>query len=250
MSTPILASASRPIAAPLLAILGYLSFHASILYFLVFLVVGPSETQRGAAAAVAIDLGLVLLFGLQHSVMARPACKRLWTGPGGAAVERTVFVLASSAVLTVLCLGWQPLPGVVWDLDGPLRSVAWAGFAGGALLLVAAVFQVDALGLTGVRQAFEHAGWLAPRPDPGLVVRGLYRHLRHPIAAGWMIVLWATPTMTAGHLLMAVTLTIYVLVGTALEERGLVAHFGEAYRRYRAATPAFVPRPWRRGGAR
>jgi protein-S-isoprenylcysteine O-methyltransferase Ste14 len=250
MSTPILAAASRPLAAPALAILGYLSFHASILYFLVFLVRGPSDAHRDTATAVGIDLGLVLLFGLQHSIMARPSFKRLWTGPGGAALERTVYVLASSAALTVLCLGWQPLPGVVWHVEGPLRSVAWAGFAGGALLLVAAVFQIDALGLAGVRQAFEHAGWLTPRPDPGLVVRGLYRHLRHPIAAGWMIVLWATPTMTAGHLLLAVALTVYVLVGTALEERGLVAHFGEAYRRYRASTPAFVPRPWRRGGAR
>jgi protein-S-isoprenylcysteine O-methyltransferase Ste14 len=249
MSDPMVLSAARPrLAAPALALLGYLSFYASILYFLAFLVRGPAAPPGATAIALAIDLGLVLAFGLQHSVMARPAFKRLWTRPGGIALERTVFVLASSAALVVLCLAWRPLPGVVWDLGGPLRVVVWAAYAGGALFLVAAAWQIDALALAGVRQALEHAGWMTPRPDPGLVVRGLYRYMRHPIATGWLLVLWLTPTMTTGRLLLAVALSAYVFIGTALEERGLVARFGETYRAYRATTPAYWPRLRRAGG--
>jgi protein-S-isoprenylcysteine O-methyltransferase Ste14 len=250
MSDPIVLSAARPrLAAPALALLGYASFYASILYFLAFLVRGAQTPAGTTATALAIDLGLVLAFGLQHSVMARPAFKRLWTRPGGVALERTVFVLASSLALTVLCLAWRPLPGVVWELDGPLRSVVWAGYAGSALFLIVAAGQIDALALAGVRQALEHAGWMAPRPDPGLVVRGLYRHMRHPIATAWLLILWVTPTMTTGRLLLAVALSIYVLIGTAFEERGLVARFGDVYRQYRATTPAFWPR-LRRAGTR
>jgi len=258
MPEPLLAAPrlTGRLVIPILAVVGHLVFSGSVLYFLAFVAgLAPIRTVDAplagfSAGALAIDVGLVLLFGLQHSVMARPGFKRVWQRWCPPALERTIYVLAASAALALLCLAWRPLSGAVWDVSSPpLRMLGWAGFGAGAVLLFAAAGQIDLFALTGVRQAFEHAGWLAPRTDGGLVVRGLYRWTRHPIASGWLLVLWVTPTMTVGHLLLAVAMTVYILIGTWLEERALVASFGDLYRRYRRSTGAFWPRLIRRGGA-
>jgi protein-S-isoprenylcysteine O-methyltransferase Ste14 len=250
--------AHRHLAAPLLGAAGLLASGAATVYFLAFLsgagpvpsIDGDSSAGAGAPVAVAVlvDVCLVLLFGLQHTVMARGAFKRLWTRVCPPAAERSVYVLAASAALLLLCAAWQPIAAPVWHVEAPwLRAAMWAGFAGGAALLLAACHQIDALALFGVRQTLEQAGWLAPRPPGGLVTSGLYRWVRHPIQTAWLMIVWITPTMSWGHLLLAASLTAYIAIGVRHEERDLVAWFGDQYRRYRRRTGAFLPRLWRPG---
>jgi methanethiol S-methyltransferase len=246
------------VADPLIGATGLLVASAATIYFLAFLSgVGPGRSVDGcpgappplaAPFAILVDLGLALLFGLQHTGMVRSAFKRRWTRICPPAAERSVYVLASSAALLLLCLAWQPIALTVWHVETTwLRAAIWAAFAGGAVLLVAASLSIDMLALTGLRQTLEHAGWLAPRAESGLVTRGLYGIVRHPIQTGWLSILWLTPTMTAGHLLLAVCLTAYIAIGTRCEERDLQVRFGSDYLRYRRSTGAFLPRPWRRG---
>jgi protein-S-isoprenylcysteine O-methyltransferase Ste14 len=237
------------LAVPLFAVAGLLATGTSIAYFLGFLDgLGPwpSIDSAGPApvVAAAVDLGLILLFGLQHSVMARPAFKRRWTRLCPPAAERSAYLVASSAALFLLCLAWQPIPAPLWHVEtGWLRAGLWSLHAGGAVLLLSASLYIDPLGFTGIRQALEHAGWLRRGADGGLVTRGLYRLVRHPIQTGWLLILWAAPTMSWGHLLLSAALTAYIAIGTRYEERDLEARFGDAYRRYRQRTGAFAPRP-------
>jgi methanethiol S-methyltransferase len=243
------APAGGRLAVPLFAVAGLLATGASIAWFLAFLDgLGPWRSIDGAEPATAVaavaDLALVLLFGLQHSVMARPAFKRRWTRFCPPAAERSAYLVASSAALFLLCLAWQPIPAPVWHVEiGWLRTALWSLHAAGAALLLSASLQIDPLGFTGIRQALEHAGWLRRAADGGLVTRGLYRLVRHPIQTGWLLILWAAPTMSRGHLLLSVALTAYIAIGTRFEERDLEARFGDAYRRYRQRTGAFAPRP-------
>jgi protein-S-isoprenylcysteine O-methyltransferase Ste14 len=234
------------------AIVVYLAANGVILGFLAFLAgLGPWTIDAGDAGghAVLVDLGLVLLFGVQHSLMARPAFKRWWTRFVPPAAERSVYVLASSLALVALIVLWQPLPGTVWQVTGALAGGLNVLFVAGAMWLFAACLQIDGLHLGGVRQALEAAGWMEPRHDEGLVARGLYRVMRHPIQAGWLAVLWITPSMSSGHLLLAVSMSVYIGVGIVLEERGLLAQFGEAYAAYQRRVGAFWPAGLGRGVA-
>lgn len=196
--------------------------------------------------AVAVDLALVLLFGLQHSVMARPGFKRWWTRIVPPALERSTYVLLASFFLTVVMLLWQPIPGVVWQVDSPVgQTVLWVLFALGLPLGVAASFQIDHFDLFGLRQV-----WLQfrgrPYTLPEFAEPWLYRVIRHPIQLGVLLLLWPLPTMTVGHLLLASSMTVYILIGLYFEERDLVAEFGERYRTYRRRVPGLIPLPVRR----
>ncbi|HEX7690259.1 MAG TPA: NnrU family protein [Burkholderiaceae bacterium] len=203
-----------------------------------------------AAAAIVVDLALVLVFGLQHSAMARPGFKRAWTRVVPAPVERATYVLASSLALALLIVAWRPLPGVLWDARGtPVGAVLLAAGAGGWLLLVAASFLVSHWELFGLVQAWRGLGGVDARAAgamPELSERGLYGVVRHPIMLGFLVAFWCAPRMSTGHLLFAGACSAYILVGTRLEERDLLAHFGAAYARYRERVPMLLPRPWRR----
>jgi methanethiol S-methyltransferase len=189
--------------------------------------------------AVPVDLALLLVFALQHSVMARPAFKRWLTRAVPASVERATYVLATSLALGLLFGLWQPVDTPVWL--GP--GVLWAGYALGWLVAVSATFMVDHLDFLGLRQANRHgAGRYEPPP---FRERWLYAWIRHPMMLGLLVAFWVTPRMTVGHLVFAVAATGYIAVGVRLEERALRTDLGEAYTDYADRVPAFVPVPRR-----
>ncbi|GAB3851147.1 isoprenylcysteine carboxylmethyltransferase family protein [Nocardioides maradonensis] len=194
---------------------------------------GPAHL--GAADAALVDLALLGAFAVHHSVMARPAAKRLLTRCVPPAAERSTYVLGAD-VLLLLTLGlWQPIAGDVWRLDGPWRGPVRAAYVGGWIVAIASTFMIDHLALVGLRQA-------AGRDRPSrFQVRWLYVVVRHPLMLGLLIAFWATPTMTWGHLLFAAAASGYIAVGIRLEERDLRREL-PAYADYARTTPAVLPR--------
>ncbi|HEX5162261.1 MAG TPA: isoprenylcysteine carboxylmethyltransferase family protein [Steroidobacteraceae bacterium] len=198
-------------------------------------------------AALLVDIGLVLLFGLQHSVMARPAFKRMWTRVVPKELERSAYVLISSVVLALLMWQWRPIPTpVLWQADAAWSiALAWAVMGLGVIVLLWATFLIDHFELFGLQQ-----GWSALRQKelrgPAFVTPYLYKFVRHPLYLGWLLIFWGAPTMTAGHLLFAAAMSVYILVAMRYEERDLVQHIGERYERYRREVPALLPRPGKR----
>jgi protein-S-isoprenylcysteine O-methyltransferase Ste14 len=191
-----------------------------------------------------VDVLLLALFGLQHSGMARPSVKALITRRVPEALERTVYIVMASLVIWVLCLGWQPLPQRIWSVDGIAGAALDAGFWLGVVLVYAATLLLSHFHLLGLSQAYR--GYVTRVPDATsdrLQVHGPYRLVRHPLMTGLLLCFWSASTFTAGHLLWAAGLTGYILLGTFLEERDLVARFGAAYRSYAARVPAFFPSP-------
>lgn len=202
----------------------------------------PSVHLASPAAALAANLGLLVLFGLQHSVMARPAFKAWWTRRIAPAAERSTYVLAAGVALGLLLWLWQPMRQTVWSVpEADARIVLWALFAGGWLYLVASTYATDHCDLFGLRQAWLYLRARPYTPVP-FVRRWTYRFSRHPMMAGLLVGVWATPDMTSGHLLLAAGFSVYIGIGVAFEERGLRRHFGEQYERYRQEVGALVPR--------
>lgn len=234
------------------ALTAYGFFLATFVYLPAFLAdVGvPKTVNSGEESAwpqaMVVNVALLALFAVQHSVMARPWFKAWWTQWVPKAMERSVFVVAASAVLVFLYWQWQPIRMVVWEVDHPVgRGVLWTLFLGGYAMALYSSFLIDHFELFGVRQAWFHAtGRTAPEPE--FMVRSLYRHVRHPLMAGLLLMFWSTPTMTVGHLFFTGVLTSYILVGIAFEERDLVRFLGAEYQRYRGRTPMLVPLPRRR----
>jgi protein-S-isoprenylcysteine O-methyltransferase Ste14 len=201
---------------------------------------GPPATQ---AWAVAINVALLLAFGLQHSVMARPAFKAHWTRFVPQPIERSTYVLASCVVLIGLMWFWRPINFVIWNVSTPVGWwVAMTLFAIGWLLVPLVSLAISHFDLFGVRQVWLH---FTGRPYTSLAFRTPppYNLVRHPLYVGWAIAFWATPTMTLGHLLFASLLSIYMVVASRVEERDLVQHFGDTYDDYRRNVPAFLPLP-------
>ena len=229
-------------------VVSYAIFFATFLYAVGFVggfvvpqtIDGPLEGSL--AAALAIDLGLLALFALQHSVMARPAFKRWLTRFVPTSAERSTYVLASSVALLLLFAAWRPLGGVVWDVDTPVLRVAIQGiFAAGWAIVLGSTLAINHFDLFGLRQV-----WLQLRGRPYTALPfgtpGPYRFVRHPLYVGWFLAFWATPTMTVTHLVFALATTGYILIAIVFEERDLVHFFGRDYEEYRRRTPMFVPR--------
>jgi protein-S-isoprenylcysteine O-methyltransferase Ste14 len=197
--------------------------------------------------AVAVDIGLILLFGLQHSVMARPGFKRVWTRVVPKEMERSLYVLIASAVLALLMWQWHPIPmAVLWHANAAWSAAfGWAVMSAGVAVLLWATFLIDHFELLGLRQ-----GWSTLRGSelraPAFVTPYLYKIVRHPQYLGWLLIFWGTPTMTAGHLLFATAMSGYILLALRFEERDLVKTIGEPYRRYQQQVPALAPQPGRR----
>ncbi|TXL60851.1 NnrU family protein [Aeromicrobium terrae] len=231
-----------------LSALGWLGFNAVTLWTIAFLadeivprtVDGPHRVSTGKA--VVIDLALLLLFAVQHSVMARPTVKTWMRRSVPPRIERTVYVLATNACLVLTLLFWEPFGGRVWHVDGAAAVAVWILCGAGWALAVASTFAVDHLELTGLRQA----GWAEAREAGDLEVRGLHAIVRHPLMTGLLVAFWATPHLGASHLLFAAASTGYIVVGIHFEERDLRRHFGTAYDEYAARVPSVIPRPRRR----
>ena len=196
----------------------------------------------GILPALAINIGLLLAFGLQHSIMARPTFKNWWTRFVPKPAERSTYVLASNVCMIALLALWQPMPMIIWDVHNEFtRGTVWFLFAGGWLLVLLATFLINHFDLFGLRQIWLH---LRGREYTHLsfATPFIYNYIRHPLYVGWMTAFWATPTMTLGHLVFAAVNTVYMLIAIFLEERNLVQHFGRQYEEYRKRTPMFVPR--------
>lgn len=192
-------------------------------------------------AALALDLGLLVLFGVQHSVMARPAFKARWTRVIPPAAERSTYLFATALALLPLLLLWQPLPTVIWSAEGaPLRGLLIAVTVGGWVYLLAASFAINHFELFGLEQVYRA---LRDRPlsQSPFQVRWMYRFDRHPIMSGILIALWATPTMTLDRLLFALGTTIYICIGVSFEERALRRQLGRPYEDYCQRVRSLVP---------
>lgn len=233
----------------------YLVFLASFLYAIGFVggFVVPKTIDSGpeaeAVTAVVIDLALLSLFAVQHSVMARPFFKRWWTRIIPTAAERSTYVLPSSLILFLLFWQWRPLPGVVWNITQPaLAAVLWVLFGVGWLVVLVSTVLINHFDLFGLRQVYLHFIGQPYTPIP-FQTPWLYRVVRHPIMVGFLIAFWATPTMTQGHLLFAAVVTAYVLIALQLEERDLLSYHGETYSAYQGQVGMLVPRPaiWQSG---
>lgn len=230
----------------------HLLFFATFAYLLAFVgnVVVPksidSDPSGPVASEVAIDLLLIAAFGLQHSIMARPAFKTMWTRIVPQPIERSTYVLASCIATIALIWYWRAIDVVVWDVQHPVaRLLLWGLFASGWLLVPAASLMIDHFDLFGSRQVWL---FLRGREYTHLPFRTpmLYERIRHPLYVGWATAFWATPTMTLGHFLFAAAMTAYMGVAVRFEERDLVQHFGWRYDDYRRRVPMFLPRLARR----
>ena len=200
--------------------------------------------QEGIGPALSVDLALIALFGVSHSVMARGWFKERLVRVLPAAAERSTFVLVTDLTLGLLLWQWRPMPASVWDVESSFaRSALWALSAVGVLLVVYSTYLTDHFDLFGLRQVWLHARGRPYAPVP-FQERSLYRYVRHPMMLGILLWFWATPTMSVGHLVFAAGMSVYVLVGVTLEERELARHLGDEYRRYRARVGRLVP--WRR----
>jgi protein-S-isoprenylcysteine O-methyltransferase Ste14 len=193
-------------------------------------------------AGAAIDLLLLLLFAVQHTAMARPWFKHRWTRIVPAPAERASFVLAASLVLALLFWLWHPVRGTVWHLSGPGAGALWAAYAAGWAGAISSTFLISHCDLLGLRQAWLHARRIRYSPPP-FTERGVYGRIRHPLMAGFVVIFWSAPVMTAGHLLFAAAATGYILAGVAFEEHDLTQSLGGTYAAYRASVPALIPRP-------
>ena len=246
------------------ALVAYLLFFATFLWLIAFLAglpMAPTTIDNGGSGqpvvtAVLIDVALIALFGLQHSVMARPSFKAMWTRVVPTSVERATYVLAASAALAALLWFWQPIDGTVWDLRSTAAEpVLWTIFAIGWTVLFVSTWLINHFELFGLMQAWRH-GRPADDAPPLLRQPLFYRYVRHPLYLGFSIAFWSVSFMSWGHLLFTIGMQTYILIGIAHEERDLVAHFGPAYEdyrrkgrnasaRYRAAgvTRGLTPRP-------
>jgi protein-S-isoprenylcysteine O-methyltransferase Ste14 len=194
------------------------------------------------AQSVIIDLLLLAVFAVQHSLMARRSFKRWWTRVVPPAVERSTYVLAASLALALLFWQWRPIPDpIVWSVESVvaanvLRAVFWLGWA----VLLLSTFLINHFELFGLSQVFARLTGRA-LPEPEFRTPFIYRYVRHPIYLGFLLGFWAAPVMTAGHLLFSIAVTGYILIGIWFEERDLVAQFGERYRRYRSEVGMLLP---------
>jgi methanethiol S-methyltransferase len=204
-----------------------------------------SGETGGLVVAVIVDTLLLGLFAIQHSVMARPAFKRWWMRFVPASVERATYVLFASLALLLLYWQWRPIPQPVWTITNPvgaalMQAVFWTGWS----VALLSTFLLNHFELFGLRQVY--ARWRGQTlPPPVFRTPFLYKRVRNPIYLGFLTAFWATPSMTVGHLLFAVVTTGYILIGVYLEERDLVALFGDQYRRYREQVSMLIPVPRR-----
>jgi protein-S-isoprenylcysteine O-methyltransferase Ste14 len=240
---------TRPIYL-LFGTVAYLIFFLTFLYLIAFVgdlpwvdkTVDRGGAPAGFGLALLIDVGLIALFGLQHSVMARKGFKDGWTRLVPSAVERSMFVLFASLMLIVMFVFWQPLPSTIWLVENEAaRTVLWALFGVGWLIVLLSTFLISHFELFGMKQVWDH---MRGRSAAAPVFRQplFYRFVRHPLYLGFFIAFWATPHMTLGHLILAAGMSVYMLIAIRYEERDLVRLFGVQYEEYRVRVGMLTPR--------
>lgn len=231
----------------LYGLLCYLFFLGTFLYAIGFVgnILVPKSMDSGATmstgTAILINLAVLGVFALQHSIMARQGFKRWWTTIVPAPIERSTYVLFTNLALVLLFWQWRPFGSVLWDFSAsPLKYLLWALCALGWMVVLISTFLLDHFELSGLRQVYFH---FIGKEDPPKALRtpSFYKHVRHPIYFGFLVAFWATPVMTTAHLLFALATTGYIFIGIFLEERDLVAYFKEGYLDYRKRVPMLIP---------
>jgi len=242
------AAAARALTL-ILGLAVYAVFLATFLYLIGFVggALVPKTLDDGLVGdlgtALAVNLGFLGLFAVQHTVMARPAFKRWWTRILPEPLERTTFVAVTCAILIGMVICWRPLPETVWHVEGEGALLLHAVFGLGWAVVLLSTFLIDHFELFGVKQVVTHV--LGREHEaPRFQERSLYRHARHPLMLGFILAFWATPHMTRGHLLFAAATTAYILLALVIEERTLVALHGAAYEDYQRRVPKLIPRLW------
>ncbi len=236
------------IAAFAYGIISYLIFFSTFSYaigfigdFLVPRSIDSLPVQDPFGKGLLINLGLLGLFAVQHSLMARKSFKKMWTRIVPEPIERSTYVLFSSLAIALLLWQWRPMGGTIWNIEeSTIRIALHLLCASGWFLLFMATFLINHFELFGVQQVWHYLRGRAKKSD-SFVTPGPYRLIRHPLYLGWCIAVWSTPTMTVAHLLFAVATTGYIIVGIQFEERDLVATFGESYREYKRRVPMLIP---------
>ncbi|MEN3288682.1 MAG: methanethiol S-methyltransferase [Bradyrhizobium sp.] len=228
-------------------IVAYLIFLGAFLYAIGFVDGGvvPKTIDDGTtvpiAEAIAINLVLLTIFALQHSIMARQPFKRWWTTVIPASIERSTYVLLASLALILVFWQWRPIPTVIWQVESPAAASALLGLSlFGWLVVLLSSYMINHFELFGLQQVMHNLSGRKSSPTE-FKSPFLYKFVRHPLYVGFIIAFWATPVMTSGHLLFAAVTTAYIFVGIMLEERDLVAHFGPAYQQYREKVGMLMP---------
>ena len=241
------------IVAAVYGLFCYAVFLASFLYAIGFIgdLVVPktidSIPSSNMPEALAVNLVLLGLFAVQHSVMARQGFKAVWTRIVPRAWERSTYVLISSLLLGLICWKWQAIPTVVWNISSPVfKTLLLALFALGWLILLLSTFMINHFDLFGLRQVYLRLRGLDYTPL-SFTERALYKFVRHPIYLGFVIAFWATPHMSVGHLIFSIATTGYIFIGIFLEERDLMKYHGVDYGAYRARVPMLLPTGAKRG---
>lgn len=226
----------------------YLVFFLSFLYAVGFLgnMVVPKSINSGVESdlsqSLIINLILLSLFAIQHTIMARPAFKEWWTNYVPPHLERSTFVLVASLLLLLIFWQWQPLTGIVWHVDSAIgQTIVWGIFWVGWLIVLLSTFMINHFDLFGLRQVWLHLND-QEYSHVNFQKTALYRYIRHPIMLGFIIAFWATPNMTTGHLLFAMTTTLYILIGIQFEEQDLIDTIGPDYENYRQQVSMIIPK--------
>jgi protein-S-isoprenylcysteine O-methyltransferase Ste14 len=227
----------------------YLVFFATFLFLIGFVenLIVPKSIDSGrpgsVGVALLVNVAVLVLFGLQHSVMARPAFKRVWTQIVPSEAERSTYVLAASLALIVVFWAWRPMPQLVWSIKQEsvamvLNGASWLGWG----LVLLSTFLISHFHLFGLSQGFARLLKRKDASEPHFVTPSLYRWMRHPLYAGFILAFWAEPQMSLGHLVFAGVMTAYILIAIGFEERDLIAEFGERYLGYRKRVGMFWPK--------